>query len=99
MPIQPRQLMTMLASLCASASAFSTNLGISPTAGPVINPLTGQETQVWKLVGKSGCTATQITREWIMTTKHCGPSGLYQSPRPGLGGRIHLPAGPPASRG
>jgi len=56
---------------------LATNIGISPTAGPVINPLTGQETQVWKLVGRSsGCTAIQITREWIMGVKHCAPSNM-----------------------
>ncbi len=71
----PRSLAAAVALLCASGAAFATNIGISPTAGPVINPLTGQETQVWKLVGKSsGCTAVQITREWILATQHCGPS-------------------------
>jgi hypothetical protein len=71
----PRSLAAAVALLCASGAAFSTNIGISPTAGPVLNPLNGQETQVWKLVGKSsGCTAFQITREWIMATNHCGPS-------------------------
>lgn len=77
---QARSLAAVMALLCASGAAFATNIGISPTAGPVINPLTGQETQVWKLVGKSGCSAIQLTREWIMTTKHCGPSGTFTNP-------------------
>ena len=77
MQFQSRILAAMLASLCASGSALATNIGISPTAGPVINPLNGQETQVWKLVGRSsGCTAFQITREWIMGAKHCAPTNF-----------------------
>ncbi len=75
MRFTPRMLTVAAALLCASGSALSTNVGISPSAGPVINPLTGQETQVWKLVGRSSsCTAFQITREWVMASNHCGPS-------------------------
>ncbi len=75
MKFQPSSLTAAVAMLCASGMAFATNVGISPTAGPVINPLTGQETEVWKLVGKSsGCSAIQLTREWIMSTNHCGAS-------------------------
>lgn len=77
MTLQPHSLAAAVAValLGTSGAAFSTNLGTSPAAGPVINPLTGQETQVWKLVGKSaGCSATQITREWIMATHHCPPN-------------------------
>jgi hypothetical protein len=55
-----------------ASSGHAVNIGISPNAGPVVNPFTGQETSVWKLVGySSGCTAFQITPEWVMSSLHC----------------------------
>jgi hypothetical protein len=50
------------------------SVGISPKSGaPVVNPFTGQEATVWKLVGGGGggCTAYMITPKWVMTANHC----------------------------
>jgi Fibronectin type III domain len=65
-----------LASLCcASGSAFALANGVFPADGQVINPITGTETKVWKLVGTAGASAFQIHRKWILASRHGHPSG------------------------
>lgn len=66
-----------------SQSALGVINGFNPDASTpdnaVINPFNGLATNAWKLVGKyydpakHSCTATQITREWILTAQHCFP--------------------------
>lgn len=67
---------------CAPMALAVTN-GFIPTASTpdnaVINPFTGQVTTVWKLMGTFGCSAHQITREWIMTAAHCSAAGTNQT--------------------
>lgn len=70
--IRTSHVFTALALGVAASGAQAVNIGISPTAGPVVNPWTSQATQVWKLVGRSsGCTAFQISPEWVMSSNHC----------------------------
>lgn len=39
---------------------------------PVVNPQSGQATDVWRFVGSAaGCSAVQITREWVVASGHC----------------------------
>lgn len=41
-------------------------------APPIVNPFTTQVTETWKLVGSLGCSAFQISREWVVQAGHCG---------------------------
>jgi hypothetical protein len=65
------------AALClalpAQAVKYGTLPSTEPGAAPVVNPFTGKQTDVWKLVGRTntGCTSFQITREWVVAASHC----------------------------
>lgn len=69
--------------LVAAAAALLTSLPVhavkygevpstAPGAPAVVNPFSGQTTDVWKLVGYLGCSGFQITREWAIHAGHCG---------------------------
>jgi hypothetical protein len=64
----------ILAVACAPAHAVK--YGQAPSTAPgapaIVNPFTGQQTDVWKLVGYLGCSGFQITREWVVQAGHCG---------------------------
>jgi hypothetical protein len=70
-------LIAAAATLLSTQHAHAVKYGIAPSTAPgapaIVNPFTGQATDAWKLVGYNnvGCSAFQITREWVMTAKHC----------------------------
>lgn len=65
----------LAALLPVSAMAITPNVYVP--GSPLVNPFVGQETEVWKLVGKlaypngGSCSAIQINREWVIATGHC----------------------------
>jgi hypothetical protein len=62
----------VLGAMLACGSSHAVHPGVLPANGPVINPFTNQETQVWKLVGNStGCSAILISPEWTLSANHC----------------------------
>jgi hypothetical protein len=76
MTIQRNLTQVAVAALCCvSAQAWAISNGFFPADGAVINPLTGQETKVWKLAGTAGASAFQIHRNWILASRHGNPSG------------------------
>lgn len=62
--------------LMHTGTAYAVQFGIVPSAAPdapaVVNPFTGKSTDAWKLVGTLGCSAVQISREWVASANHCG---------------------------
>lgn len=67
--------MAWAAVCCAAAPAWAISNGFFPADGNVINPMTGQETKIWKLAGTAGASAFQIHRNWILASRHGNPSG------------------------
>lgn len=69
-------LIASAAALSASFSAHAVVNGIAPSmaagAPAIVNPFTGQATDAWKTVGFLGCSAFQISREWVIQAGHCG---------------------------
>jgi hypothetical protein len=61
-----------LVSMPAHAVKYGQAPSTAPGATPIVNPFTGQQTDVWKLVGYLGCSGFQITREWVVQAGHCG---------------------------
>lgn len=75
--------LTLIAAAAALMSHFPAHAvvnGIVPsmTAGApaIVNPFTGKVTDAWKVVGSLGCSAFQISREWVVQAGHCalGPN-------------------------
>jgi len=72
--------------LLATMPAHAIKHGIQPSTAPgapaIVNPFTGQATDVWKLVGynNTGCSGFQITREWVANSRHCGSNPASTNP-------------------
>lgn len=68
----------VMVSLASSAWAITPNAYVS--GSPLVNPNTAQVTDVWRFAGyitytnrpNDKCSATQISREWVLATNHCG---------------------------
>jgi hypothetical protein len=72
---QRHHALALALALSLQAPAHAVINGIVPSmdsnAAPIVNPFTGQPTEVWKLVGHLGCSAFQISREWVIQAGHC----------------------------
>lgn len=70
-----RTAIVLAAALSTSLPAHALKFGIQPSTAPgapaIVNPFTGQATDVWKLVGYLGCSGFQISREWALHAGHC----------------------------
>lgn len=73
--LQRPLLLALVAGLAWQVPAHAVVNGIIPStaagAPPIINPFTNQATDAWKLVGYLGCSAFQISREWVIQAGHC----------------------------
>lgn len=66
-------LRSCLGGALAGASIFShaVSVGVAPGNGPVTNPFTGGQTEIWKLAGMTACSSFQISRDWVASSYHC----------------------------
>lgn len=54
-----------------SIHAQAISVGVPPGNGPITNPFTGKQTEVWKLAGTTACSSFQISRDWVASSYHC----------------------------
>jgi hypothetical protein len=63
--------------LCGGTGAYAIGPNVLNVGQPLVNPYTGEVTEVWKLVGYmqygsgAACSAVQISREWVVASAHC----------------------------